>query len=60
MWVLLQEYNDYDQHGGYFAGIFNSYEEAEKAAGGHIGRGGSEYSWFEVDRVEVGEFYEQE
>ena len=53
MWVLLQYFNSYDQEGGYFAGIFPSYEECEGAVD-HLGRVNWENSWYEAHYCKVG------
>ena len=62
-WILLAYYNDYDQHGGYFCGVFDSKEEAEAASpNGRIGRNGEEGMscvWYEVMVVEEGKYVEQ-
>jgi len=55
MWVLLKFYNEYDQHGGYFAGVFEDLEKAEKAVD-HLGRKGCEHSWYEVREVKLNKF----
>lgn len=52
MWILLEFFNDYDQHGGYFAGVFDSYDLA-KAAAGELGRKGSDYSWYRAVEVDT-------
>lgn len=52
MFILLEYYNDYDQHGGYFVGVFSELEHAE-AAVDHIGRVNDEYTWYEIKEVLV-------
>lgn len=51
MWVLLEYYNEYDQYGGYFAGVFDSYEQALNSVD-HIGRRNYEYVWYEIRQYE--------
>ena len=60
IWVLTQDFNDYDQHGSYFEGAWIAKPTAEqlKNAGvptsdiEHVllggGRRGSEYSWYDL------------
>lgn len=48
--VLLQYFNDYDQHGGYYSGTFTSKEEVLKVVN-HIGREGNENSWYEIETL---------
>jgi hypothetical protein len=59
MFILIKQYNDYDQHGGYFAGVFESRELAEKSVD-HIGRIGNEYSWFDVYESDLNKLSEQD
>ncbi len=47
MWILLKVYNDYDQHGGYFSGVFESFSDL-KASVNHLGRLGNEYCWYKA------------
>ena len=56
LYVLLEFYNDYDQHGGYFAGVFPTYEDA-KASVDHIGRVHNEYSWYAIKEIDIGRHY---
>ena len=59
MYILLKHYNDYDQHGGYFAGVFGTHEEAV-AAVDHLDRVDFENSWYELVYSPVGAYYNQE
>jgi len=53
MWVLLEFYNGrkYEQHGGCFAGMFDSYDQALNSVD-HIGRRNYENVWYEVRQYE--------
>lgn len=64
IWVLTSEYNDYDQHGAYFEGVFlnkpNVHQLAQKGVPEHQidrllnkngGRVGSEYHWYNLEEV---------
>jgi len=59
MWVLLEYWNDYNQHGGYFVGIFVSKKSALNAVH-HVGRRDYEDTWYEIEKVIVNKVYEQE
>ena len=59
MFVLLKFYNDYDQHGGYFAGLFDSEILAEQSVD-HIGRRDAEYSWYEIKGLAINVIYNNE
>lgn len=52
LWILLTFLNEYDQHGGYFSGAFDSLEAATSAVD-HVGRKDSEYSWYRIVEVEL-------
>lgn len=54
MVILLRYINEYNQDGGYFAGIFENEELARRSVH-HIGRDGYEHEWFEI-LTENGEF----
>lgn len=56
MFVLLLFVNNYDQEGGYFAGIFSTKELAEKSVD-HIGRNNLEWDWYEIKEVVVDKAY---
>ena len=49
IYIVLEYYNDYDQHGGYFIDVFRTYEAALKLVG-HTGRLDNEYSWYEIEK----------
>lgn len=59
MWVLLEHYNEYDQKGGYFAGVFHTPEDAA-ASVSHIGRKDCENSWYELKEYTIGMVYSEE
>jgi hypothetical protein len=50
--ILLRSHNEYDQFGGYFAGIYESEAMALEAIGGvgftQFGRSKWEYTWYDV------------
>ena len=67
MWVLTSEYNEYDQHGGYFVTAWStkpSVEEVAKVLGvtkkgaEHVWSGGGrenyEYQWYNLFEWEEG------
>lgn len=58
MFVLLSFHNDYNQHGGYFAGIFDTREAAESSVH-HIGRVDYEDRWYEVLEVKPDVKYDE-
>jgi len=54
IYVLVSEYNDYDQHGYYFIAAFKSYptkEQLKKHGCDHLGREDDEDKWFEVEET---------
>ncbi len=54
IWILTEEYNDYDQHGEYFLAAFKekpSLEELKKYDYDHIGRVHNEYSWCNLEEI---------
>lgn len=53
IYVVVEEYNQYDQMGAYFKGIYCTYEEA-LASIDHVGRLDSEDSWNEILYVPLG------
>ena len=57
LYVLLYFVNEYDQEGGYFAGVFKSRELAVRSID-HVGRHKWEYSWYEVVEVIPNKKYE--
>ena len=56
LYILLEQFNDYDQHGGYFAGAFEDLKEAVLSVD-HIGRKNKEYKWYEIKEVEMNKVY---
>ena len=58
MWIVLRYENQYDQCGGYFTGVFGS-EFACRSPNGHFGRIGSENTWYEIAKVEMGKLYNE-
>lgn len=59
MWVLLKQYNDYNQHGGYFAGIFDTEKQAI-ASVNHLGRLNYEETWYELIKINKNKIYDNE
>ncbi len=58
VWVLTEEYNEYDQHGEYFLAVFKD-EPTEKDLKHydytHFGRKMNEYSWVNKRKEYVNE-----
>jgi hypothetical protein len=52
MFVLLEIYNDYNQYGRYYCGVFSTREKAREQVD-HIGRKNWEYSWYVIEAVEL-------
>ena len=65
VWILTSEYNDYDQHGEYFEGVWQDKPNAEQLMDKgvaepnlrHVLNGGgridSEYKWFNLVRYSL-------
>jgi len=56
VWVLTEEYNDYDQHGEYYLAVFKREpmeEDLRQFGYSHFGRKNSEYSWVNKEQVNV-------
>lgn len=49
LFVVTENFNDYDQHGGVPVGVFSSREKAETACG-VVGRVDFAYSWYEIEK----------
>lgn len=58
MTLILEYYNDYDQHGGYFVGVFDKTIEELKKEGYVFGRQNSEYVWNEAYEIKTNTLYE--
>lgn len=58
-WILLEYYNQYDQYGGYFAGVFNSLKDLKKSVD-HLGRVDCEETWYEAKEYTIGVVIENE
>ena len=56
LYILLKYFNQYDQEGGYFAGVFDSYEKARNSVH-HIGRKDSEFGWYQIKEVDINYHY---
>ena len=56
MYVLLRFENQYNQHGGYFCGVFDDHEECE-SPNGHFGRKGDEETWYQTFDIRKGKHY---
>lgn len=64
VWILTEEYNDYDQHGEYFLGVYTSKPTIEQLLGKGVpqnclrhvlnggGRKGTEDQWFHLRETE--------
>lgn len=65
VWILTSEYNDYDQHGGYFLAVFANKPLPEQLTASGIpkywhdhvlsggGRKSSEYEWWNLKEEEL-------
>jgi len=56
LWILLEEYNEYDQHGGYFVAAFSSKPtelDLEQFRYDHFGRENGEYTWVYLEEVSL-------
>lgn len=54
IWVLLEEYNEYDQQGKYFVAAFSrepTEDDLKVFDRTHFGRSNNEYSWVTKERV---------
>lgn len=58
IYVVLEYFNEYEQHGGYFRGVFNTWDEALSHIG-EVGRISDEYSWYEIEPVAIDKFYDE-
>jgi hypothetical protein len=59
LYILLEYFNDYDQHGGYFCGAFSS-EKLLRESVDHIGRINFEESWYEYEECALNQKVETE
>ena len=71
IWVIVVEYNDYDQHGSYLCGFFHKKPTAQQikellaisdGEADHIAKGGGRISdteehWWSLHELEEGEFF---
>jgi hypothetical protein len=56
VWILTEEYNDYDQHGEYFLAVFKkepTEEDLKQFDYDHFGRENNEYSWVNKHKEKV-------
>ena len=56
VWVLTEEYNDYDQHGEYFLAVFKdepTTADLKNFGYNHFGRQKNEFSWVNKQKVKV-------
>ena len=60
MYFLLKHYNLYDQMGGYFVGVFTSRDKLRASISEPLGRQADEESWYEMEVVDVNEYFDQE
>lgn len=58
MTVVLEYYNDYNQHGGYFLGVFDKNIQELEEDGWIFGRQDYEYSWKEAVEIEPNKIYD--
>lgn len=58
MTAILEYYNDYNQHGGYFLGVFDKTVSELEEDGWVFGRQDSEYSWKEAVEIELNKVYD--
>ncbi len=55
LWIVLTFLNEYEQHGGYFSGVFESFELAANSID-HFGRRNDEYKWYEIYEIMMNQF----
>jgi hypothetical protein len=54
VFILVEEYNAYDQYGSYFVEAFRNYPTFEQLAKydcTHLGRQNDENHWYEIEEV---------
>ena len=54
IWILTEEYNEYDQHGGYFLAAFTrepTEEDLKSFGHDHFNRVNDEYCWVNKELV---------
>lgn len=60
MYVLLEYYNDYNQYGGYFIGIYTNKEKALERTGlKEFGRKEGDDSWYELEYLGINDYDKQ-
>jgi len=52
LYIVVKEYNDYDQHGGYFIGVYDTYEKAKNSVN-HFGRVNDENEWYTCLKIPI-------
>lgn len=60
MIVIVEHYNDYDQHGGYFVGAYESLKEAKEAGYTKFGRlqpYGIADTWYNCHEIDINTDY---